>query len=72
MQPQKNIIECYDLTAKNYADKFIDELSHKEFDRTLLTAFASVNRNKGRLIDLGCGPGQITKYLADCRCKDVL
>ncbi|HMK26601.1 MAG TPA: class I SAM-dependent methyltransferase [Chitinophagaceae bacterium] len=72
MQPQKNIIECYDRTAKNYADKYGDELSHKEFDRTLLTAFASVNRNKGKIIDLGCGPGQTTKYLADCGCKDVL
>jgi SAM-dependent methyltransferase len=72
MQPQKNIIECYDKTAKNYADKFMGELSHKEFDRTLLTAFASVNRNKGKIIDLGCGPGQTTKYLADCGCKDVL
>jgi len=72
VQPQKNIIECYDRTAKSYAEKFGDELSHKEFDRTLLKSFASVNRSKGRFIDLGCGPGQTTKFLADCGCKDIL
>jgi SAM-dependent methyltransferase len=72
VQPQKNIIECYDRTAKNYAEKFIDELSHKHFDQILLNAFASENRDHGKLIDLGCGPGQTTKYLADCGWKDVL
>lgn len=72
MQPQKNIIECYDRTAKNYADKFIDELSHKHLDQILLNAFASENREKGKLIDLGCGPGQTTKYLAACGWKDIL
>ncbi len=72
MQVQKNIIECYNKTAKNYADKFIDELSHKHLDQVLLSAFASENRDKGKLIDLGCGPGQTTKYLADCDWKDIL
>jgi ubiquinone/menaquinone biosynthesis C-methylase UbiE len=72
VQPQKNIIECYDKTAKNYADKFMDELNHKHFDQILLTAFASENSINGKLIDLGCGPGQTTKYLADCGCNDIL
>jgi ubiquinone/menaquinone biosynthesis C-methylase UbiE len=72
MQAQKNIIECYDRTAKNYADRFIDELSHKHFDQVLLTAFASENRDKGKLIDLGCGPGQTTKYSAGCGWKEIL
>lgn len=72
IQVQKNIIECYDKTAKNYADKFIDELSHKHLDRILLNAFAAENRDKGKLIDLGCGPGQTTKYLAEGGWKDLL
>ena len=29
MQEQKNIIECYEWTASNYAEKFINELEHK-------------------------------------------
>lgn len=72
MQEQKDIIDCYDKTAKNYADKFIDELSHKHLDRILLKSFASENSDKGQLIDLGCGPGQTTKYLSDCGLNDIL
>jgi len=72
MQDQKNIIECYDKTAENYADKYIGELSHKRLDRLLLSAFAAENLNSGKLIDLGCGPGQTTKYLYDFGMKDIL
>lgn len=72
MQDQKNIIDCYDKTAINYADKFIDELSHKHLDRILLKSFATENIDKGKLIDLGCGPGQTTKYLFDCGLTDIL
>jgi len=28
--------------------------------------------NRGKLIDLGCGPGQTTKYLSDCGLTDIL
>lgn len=66
MQEQNNIIDCYNKTAKKYADKFIDELSKKHLDRILLQSFATENLTKGMLIDLGCGPGQTTKYLFDC------
>ncbi len=65
MQDQKNIIDCYNKTASNYAAKFGDELSHKHLDKILLSAFAAQNAGKGKLIDLGCGPGQTTKFLAD-------
>ena len=65
MQDQKNIIECYDKTAINYAEKFINELDNKHLDKILLKAFASENIARGALIDLGCGPGQTTKFLYD-------
>ncbi len=60
MQKPNDIIECYDKTAKNYADKFIGELSKKHLDRILLNSFALENKDNGKLIDLGCGPGQTT------------
>ncbi len=72
MQNQKNIIDCYDKTAKNYAEKFIDELSKKHFDRMLLKTFALENKINGKPIDLGCGPGQTTKYLSDCDVTDII
>jgi 2-polyprenyl-3-methyl-5-hydroxy-6-metoxy-1,4-benzoquinol methylase len=72
MQPQKAIIDCYDKTAKNYADKFIDELNTKHLDRILLQSFAAANAAKGKLIDLGCGPGQTTKFLHDAGVADII
>ncbi len=72
MQEQEDIIRCYDKTAKNYADKFIDELSHKHLDRILLNSFALENKGNGKLIDLGSGPGQTTKYLSDCGLTDII
>jgi SAM-dependent methyltransferase len=63
MQELKNIIDCYDKTAINYAEKFTGELDGKHLDKILLKAFIAENINKGRLIDLGCGPGETTKFL---------
>jgi SAM-dependent methyltransferase len=72
MQEQKNIVSCYDKTAKAYADKYMDEMNYKHFDRLLLKSFAVENFGKGEAIDLGCGPGQTTKYLSDCGLSDIL
>lgn len=72
MQKQTDILDCYNKAAKTYADKFIDELSKKHLDRILLKSFAAENLNKGKLIDLGCGPGQTTKFLSDCGLTDLL
>ncbi|MEZ5047167.1 MAG: class I SAM-dependent methyltransferase [Chitinophagaceae bacterium] len=66
MQEQKNIIDCYNKTATEYAEKFINELCYKHLDCILLNSFATKNNNKGMLIDLGCGPGQTTKFIYEC------
>lgn len=54
----------YDAVADAYAAQFFDELSRKPFDRDLLDRFAASNR-PGRVLDIGCGPGHIARYLAD-------
>src|SRR4051812_38780405 len=66
MADNKSIIECYDKTAESYAEHYINELEGKHLDRMLLKTFAIENKDKGELIDLGCGPGQTTKFLFDC------
>jgi len=72
MQPEQNIIHCYDSTATQYADKFFHELKSKHMDRVLLQAFANENRGKGKMIDLGCGPGQTTVFLSSCGVTDIV
>src|SRR4051812_17716254 len=71
MQEQKNVIDCYNKTAEHYAAKFGDELTKKHLDRILLKAFADENHIKGTMIDLGCGPGQTTRFLSDCGVTDL-
>ncbi len=71
MQTQQNIIKAYNETATEYAAKFINELSKKHLDRILLKQFAEENKSKGGMIDLGCGPGQTTKFLFGCGVKNI-
>jgi SAM-dependent methyltransferase len=53
----------YDLVAEEYAARFFDELEHKPLDRALLDYFAEHVRELGPVGELGCGPGQIARYL---------
>jgi ubiquinone/menaquinone biosynthesis C-methylase UbiE len=41
----------------------LHELDHKPLDRELLDRFAQHITGKGRAVDLGCGPGQVARYL---------
>ncbi len=53
----------YDAIADEYALRIYDELRHKPRDRELLDRFAESVRNRGMACDLGCGPGQVARYL---------
>ena len=57
--------ESYNKVAKLYTNKFFNELSKKPFDCKILKAFAKKNTPKQHIVDLGCGPGHITKYIYD-------
>lgn len=55
----------YDAVAGSYAEQFFDELSRKPFDRDVLDAFVAACPPAGRVLDVGCGPGQVAAYLVD-------
>lgn len=55
----------YDRVADEYARHLYDELRRKPFDRQLLDQFADRVRGVGMACDLGCGPGQVARYLRD-------
>lgn len=71
MNSVKKISICYDSVSEQYARNLADELSKKPFDRMILKNFAHENRRKGPVLDLGCGPGQTTRFLKDHGLKNI-
>ncbi|HEX9037511.1 MAG TPA: class I SAM-dependent methyltransferase [Ktedonobacterales bacterium] len=59
----------YDAVAEEYAARFFGELAAKPLDRALLDAFAEQTRALGPVADLGCGPGQVARYLSERGCE---
>jgi SAM-dependent methyltransferase len=55
----------YDAVAEEYAARFFEELAAKPLDRALLDCLIELTRGVGAIADIGCGPGQIARYLAD-------
>ncbi|MBA3872244.1 MAG: methyltransferase domain-containing protein [Anaerolineae bacterium] len=55
----------YDRVAEQYAESLFHELDYKPFDRHLLMMFAEMVKGHGLVCDIGCGPGQIARYLHD-------
>ncbi|GAC1342756.1 MAG: class I SAM-dependent methyltransferase [Myxococcales bacterium] len=58
-----DVARSYDRVARAYADHFFDELDGKPLDRALLELFAAEVRGRGRVADLGCGPGHLARFL---------
>jgi SAM-dependent methyltransferase len=53
----------YSRVAGEYAARIFGELADKPLDRALLDRFADRVRGAGLACDLGCGPGQVARYL---------
>jgi SAM-dependent methyltransferase len=53
----------YDRLAAEYARRLGDELARKPLECQLLDRFAA--GSAGRVGDVGCGPGQVARYLHD-------
>jgi SAM-dependent methyltransferase len=53
----------YDRLAGDYVKRLFNELDDQPFDRALLERFAQRVRLRGPVLDLGCGPGHIARFL---------
>lgn len=60
-----NTRSSYDEVAEEYAAHIFDELQNKPLDRELLDGFAEMVKPLGLAVDMGCGPGQIARYLRE-------
>src|SRR2546425_10018955 len=66
MTEERSEIEAsYDRVVSHFVDEFFGELQRKPFDRELLDQFAEMVRGQGKVCEIGCGPGQIARYLKD-------
>lgn len=56
----------YDTVATSYADQLVDELEDQPFERWLLDRVAAHadGADGGPVVEVGCGPGHVTAYLA--------
>ncbi len=61
--PLDRVRTAYDAVARPYAERFLHELDAKPLDRALLCWFSELVRGAGPVADLGCGPGQIARWL---------
>ena len=55
----------YDRVADNYVAMGMGDLAPTPWLRAALTAFAEDVGNLGPVLDVGCGPGMVTAFLAD-------
>ncbi len=62
-KPAVDTVTTYDLVAAEYAERFQDEMDDKPFDRECLDRLLAETRGIGPICDLGCGPGQVARYL---------
>jgi ubiquinone/menaquinone biosynthesis C-methylase UbiE len=58
------IRQAFDRVAARYAADFFDELDRKPYDRDLLRRLAGLERPPGPVIEVGCGPGHVGRFLA--------
>lgn len=62
---QTSLLHSYDLVAEDYAEHFRDEMDKKPFDRRVLDWLIEKVCERGVICDMGCGPGQVARYLHD-------
>lgn len=60
----REVRRCYDLSADEYAKRFLNELDGKPYDRNVIERFSQMVTPGGLVYDIGCGCGQTTNFLA--------
>jgi SAM-dependent methyltransferase len=65
MTDARDTQQSYDRVAAEYTARIFDELQYKPFDRAILDRLIEIAGPLGPIADIGCGPGQVARYLKD-------
>ncbi|WP_459711029.1 class I SAM-dependent DNA methyltransferase [Actinophytocola sp. KF-1] len=67
MQWLTNTRTSYDAVAAAYASRLRDSMTERPYMRGMVTLFADLVRaaGDGPVVDVGCGPGHVTRFLHD-------
>jgi ubiquinone/menaquinone biosynthesis C-methylase UbiE len=57
------VAHAYAIGAEDYARKFGDQFQTNDFDRQILTRLVERCSPRSRVLDVGCGPGQVSAYV---------
>lgn len=70
MSTKNEIRSAYDKVAEQYGAQFWNEFEKKPFDRMLLDWYAANMPAQAEVLEIGCGPGEVSGYLhkAGVRC----
>jgi ubiquinone/menaquinone biosynthesis C-methylase UbiE len=59
------IRHAYEAIAEEYVERFGDDLAGNELDGSVITAAVDRMAADARVVDVGCGPGQMAAFLAE-------
>ena len=65
------IRSAYGSVADEYAASFADDLTNLELDRRILNVVADHSAGAGPVLDVGCGPAEISGYLVGRQAEAV-
>jgi ubiquinone/menaquinone biosynthesis C-methylase UbiE len=75
MNTKESITRAYDRASQEYAAAFWNEFERKPFDRMILEHFAAHIPQGETILEIGCGPGEVSGYLhcqgANCLGTDL-
>ena len=57
------VVSAYDAVSSLYAQKYQDEILMKPVVQTFISDFVKDIPSNGLICDMGCGPGQVARYL---------
>lgn len=63
MNTKESIVKAYDWAAKEYAALMWNEFERKHFDQIILRWFATQIPSDETVLEIGCGPGEVSGYL---------